>query len=431
MLPGNSQYGIADGRQCTDRQPVGIQLVYLEVDGMFVLINDLGKRVVGAGGISAHSGSLIGSKRRRSPRDSSRRYTKDGGILETASHIGSVLLGVAVVFEPVLENSSVFLVGLLVSHSYGAEYDAELLCDSTIVSQHLGIRSRESRIGGICPVDRQNNDCIRVGAIFTNILHPCFHAAAETAEVGARFGSLLLENNMRPCLCADEHTCRGRTCIGQSLTLIVVVLERLTEIGMGSPRGVLALGGCHLVEHIVLPLVLVVDKRVVHRQYLDLGGLLGKERGVRRPKCDTAQDRIGNRVFVGNLAYSLCRNSEIDVAVDGVGKVFELRTTIVVIEYKALRLTCVGSPHIEILVFDTFDGFGAGNLHTWPCAVEAIDIAPHIEGYSVPTRLVENKDGIAVVLYLVSTRRSGGSAPTEREQCQSKKKEFFHVVYLE
>ena len=132
-----------------------------------------------------------------------------------------------------------------------------------IVLEERGIELCE-RIGVVRPVHRQDNHSIRVRAVLPDILYPTYDALPPACEVRARLGSLLLKNDMCPSLGAHEHTCRRRASGSQAFAFLIMVIEGLAEISVGSPRGIFLHGLGDPVEHIVLPLVLIVDKRVVH-----------------------------------------------------------------------------------------------------------------------------------------------------------------------
>ena len=116
--------------------------------------------------------------------------------------------------------------------------------------------------------------------------------------------------------------------------------------------------------------------------------------------------------FVADFLHTLGSKTEIEVAVDGESKVGQLCTAAVVVEDKVLCQTGIGGTHIKILVGNTVDSLRTRNRHTGPTTIQVIHLAPHIEREGIPTGLVEDKDGISVVLYLrllCSTAPSGNA----------------------
>ena len=147
----------------------------------------------------------------RGPRDSGRIFTVDGGIFDAGCEIGSVDGGVAVVGVPLLQGDHAFsLIAHTVGRADGGEHHAKLLCHlSVVVDDEVDGLGVGVETGGQHPVDRQDDDCMRIGAVVTDEVHPFAHALAEVFVLYSWTIRLLLQDDVGPGLQLDHRFGRG------------------------------------------------------------------------------------------------------------------------------------------------------------------------------------------------------------------------------
>ena len=157
--------------------------------------------------------------------------TEDESILHTSRHIGRHIRRMAVVEEPGGDTlAALVVVHLLVGHAYRTDGDTHLTCHVQVVIIEFLVEGGEVRpVTAVGPVHWHDDHGIGVRTVLADVFHPLFDIAAELLDIGARQTALLLEDDVRPCLCAYEHLRTRITVLGQSVTLVPVGFQRLTQ----------------------------------------------------------------------------------------------------------------------------------------------------------------------------------------------------------
>ena len=186
-----------------------------------------------------------------------------------------------VILEPRSQRISTAIVeGLLVSHAYRTDGDTRLAGHAQIVVKKHLVEFREvSPVTTIGPVQGNDDDGIGVRTVFANVGYPLLDIGAESLDIGAGQTTLFLQDDVRPCLVANEHLSTG-SAVAQSVAFVPMGTQRLAQHGVFEPPGILAHGLCDVVEH--GSLVVVVDETVVQGQHLHLFRELGNQCDVSR-----------------------------------------------------------------------------------------------------------------------------------------------------
>ena len=91
-------------------------------------------------------------------------------------------------------------------------------------------------------------------------------------------------------------------------------------------------------------------------------------------------------------------DAQVEVVVDGIGKVGQLYAVAIVVEDEVLVQSGVRLTHVPVFVLHTVDGLRACRCCTGPSAAEVVHVAPLIECDGVPTRLVDDIDYETIVV---------------------------------
>ena len=157
----------------------------------------------------------------------------------------------------------------LIGQAHGAQSHAKVESHVLVVLQECVVECGiVCPIATIGPVDRHDDNGIRIGAILANVVNPALNVCTEGLDVGAWERTLLLQDDMTPSLAANQHLGARITVLGNAVAFIPMGAERLAKQGVLGPGGVLAHSCCNGVEHCIL--VVVVDETVVEREHLDL-----------------------------------------------------------------------------------------------------------------------------------------------------------------
>ena len=105
-------------------------------------------------------------------------------------------------------------------------------------------------------------------------------------------------------------------------------------------------------------------------------------------------------VVLADDLIAAIEDAQIDVVVDGEVEVtaFPLHATTIVVGDEVEVQSCVGLAKVEVGILQSVDGLCACGCHAWPTA-EGFGIAPGIECQFGLARLVEDEEGIAIVLH--------------------------------
>ena len=195
------------------------------------VIHDVREAVQGTRCVGTHLCSLTVGDGSRMGGDGGRILTEDESILHTSRHIGRHISRMTIVEEPRSDTLAALVVEhLLVGYAYRTDGDTHLTGHVQVVIIEFLVEGGEVRpVAAVCPVHRHDNDGIGVRTVFADIIHPLFDIAAELLDIGTRQTALLLEDDVRPCLCAYEHLRTRITVFGQSVALVPVGFQRLTQ----------------------------------------------------------------------------------------------------------------------------------------------------------------------------------------------------------
>ena len=189
----------------------------------------------------------------------------------------------AVVLEPgECAFGTLAVVYILIGDTHRTQGHAEVTCYIQIVV-HKGLIEVGIvlPVSAVRPVDGQDDDGIRVGAVFADVVHPLLDIGTESLNIGAWQAALLLQDDVAPSLAAHQHLGTWSAVLGEAVALGPVGAQWLAQQCVFGPISIFAHGQRDGVEHGIL--VVVVDEAIVERQYTHLLRNAGDENHLGGP----------------------------------------------------------------------------------------------------------------------------------------------------